>query len=206
MWPPSLADGFSVHLLDVRSALLFFFAFLIVSDLFKNRKPRNFPPGPWELPVLGNILNFDTKRAHLYITELAERHGNVFSLRIGRRMVVLNELVKEVLVQQGDDISDRPMPPLIEDFFERKGRPFDPMFFINNAVSNFICCLMFGERFEYSDASFQQMLRLLDEVMYLQGSTGTAVVQRIPHADEEDTWAAPEVLFKGECTGWFCEV
>ncbi|XP_038189418.1 cytochrome P450 2J3-like isoform X2 [Arvicola amphibius] len=46
---------------------------------------------------------------------------------------------------------------------EEKGQPFDPHFKINNAVSNIICSITFGERFEYHDSQFQELLRLLDE-------------------------------------------
>lgn len=47
------------------------------------------------------------------------------------------------------------------------GQPFDPHFKINNAVSNIICCITFGERFEYPDSQFQELLTLLDKAMYL---------------------------------------
>ena len=48
------------------------------------------------------------------------------------------------------------------------GKPFDPHFTINNAVSNIICSITFGERFDYQDDQFQELLRLLDEVTYLE--------------------------------------
>ena len=50
------------------------------------------------------------------------------------------------------------------------GQPFDPHFKINNAVSNIICSITFGERFDYHDSQFQELLRLLDEAMYLGSS------------------------------------
>ena len=50
------------------------------------------------------------------------------------------------------------------------GQPFDPHFNINNAVSNIICSITFGERFEYHDSQFQEMLKLLDEVTCLEAS------------------------------------
>ncbi|XP_049992348.1 cytochrome P450 2J4-like isoform X9 [Alexandromys fortis] len=56
---------------------------------------------------------------------------------------------------------------LVEVIKEEKGQPFDPHFKINNAVSNIICSITFGERFEYHDSQFQELLRLLDEAMCL---------------------------------------
>ncbi|OWK04517.1 hypothetical protein Celaphus_00002486 [Cervus elaphus hippelaphus] len=50
------------------------------------------------------------------------------------------------------------------------GQPFDPHFTINNAVSNIICSITFGERFDYQDDQFQELLRLLDEILNLQTS------------------------------------
>nr|XP_048309069.1 cytochrome P450 2J4-like isoform X2 [Myodes glareolus] len=59
---------------------------------------------------------------------------------------------------------------LVETIGEEKGQPFDPHFKINNAVSNIICSITFGERFEYHDSRFQELLRLLDEVTCLEAS------------------------------------
>ncbi|KAH0515085.1 Cytochrome P450 2J6 [Microtus ochrogaster] len=59
---------------------------------------------------------------------------------------------------------------LVEVIKEEKGQPFDPYFKINNAVSNIICSITFGERFEYNDSQFQELLRLLDQAMYLSSS------------------------------------
>ncbi|XP_002917245.1 cytochrome P450 2J2 [Ailuropoda melanoleuca] len=59
---------------------------------------------------------------------------------------------------------------LIQAIEEENGQPFNPHFKMNNAVSNIICSLTFGKRFEYEDEQFQELLRLLDEVMYLETS------------------------------------
>ncbi|KAL6030889.1 hypothetical protein STEG23_032334 [Scotinomys teguina] len=59
---------------------------------------------------------------------------------------------------------------LVEAIGEEGGQPFNPHFNINNAVSNIICSVTFGERFEYQDCKFQEMLRLLDEAMCLESS------------------------------------
>ncbi|XP_004484591.1 cytochrome P450 2J2-like [Dasypus novemcinctus] len=59
---------------------------------------------------------------------------------------------------------------LIEAIEEEKGQPFDPHFKINNAVSNIICSITFGERFEYQDGQFQELLKWLDEVTHKEVS------------------------------------
>ncbi|XP_049992385.1 cytochrome P450 2J4-like [Alexandromys fortis] len=59
---------------------------------------------------------------------------------------------------------------LVEVIKEEKGQPFDPHFKINNAVSKIICSITFGERFEYHDSQFQELLRLLNEATSLTSS------------------------------------
>ncbi|XP_077005589.1 cytochrome P450 2J2-like [Tamandua tetradactyla] len=59
---------------------------------------------------------------------------------------------------------------LIETIEEEKGQPFDPHFKIHNAVSNIICSITFGERFEYQDGQFQELLKWLDELTCIEGS------------------------------------
>ncbi|XP_060627550.2 cytochrome P450 2J2-like [Anolis sagrei] len=46
---------------------------------------------------------------------------------------------------------------------DEKGQPFDPYHQINNAISNVICSVTFGNRFDYHDSQFQKLLHLLDE-------------------------------------------
>jgi cytochrome P450 family 2 subfamily J len=58
--------------------------------------------------------------------------------------------------------------------YSHPGQPFDPHFKIYSAVSNIICSITFGERFEYHDSQFQELLQLLDKAMYL-GTTSLMV-------------------------------
>lgn len=45
-----LWDSISLQMLFV-----FLFVFLLVSDYMKRRKPKDFPPGPFSFPFLGNV-------------------------------------------------------------------------------------------------------------------------------------------------------
>ncbi|XP_074121896.1 cytochrome P450 2J4-like [Sminthopsis crassicaudata] len=56
---------------------------------------------------------------------------------------------------------------LIEAIREEKGQPFDPHFAINNAVSNIICSITFGHRFEYHDSQFRELLKTVENIMKL---------------------------------------
>uniref|UniRef100_A0A8C9SZZ8 Cytochrome P450 2J2-like n=1 Tax=Scleropages formosus TaxID=113540 RepID=A0A8C9SZZ8_SCLFO len=140
-------------------------------------------------------------------------------VRVGQRIVVLNglQLLKEALVEHGENFAGRPAVPLFEDIMLNKGlaasngyqwkqqrrfalsslrnfglgkkslesqiqvecrflndvidksqgQPFEPIFIVNNAVANIISCLVFGDRFDYSDSYFQTLVKLINEHLIL---------------------------------------
>ncbi|XP_013863518.1 cytochrome P450 2J2 isoform X2 [Austrofundulus limnaeus] len=59
---------------------------------------------------------------------------------------------------------------LCEAFKEEQERPFNPHYMMKNAVSNIICSVVFGHRFEYTDPSFRRFLELDNEAIVLSGS------------------------------------
>uniref|UniRef100_A0A8D2Q5H7 Cytochrome P450 2J2 n=2 Tax=Varanus komodoensis TaxID=61221 RepID=A0A8D2Q5H7_VARKO len=63
---------------------------------------------------------------------------------------------------------------------EEKGQPFDPHLQIKNAVSNVICSITFGDRFEYSDNKFQKLLALFEITTELQGSIWIQLFDTFP--------------------------
>ncbi|XP_063287384.1 cytochrome P450 2G1-like [Pelobates fuscus] len=52
---------------------------------------------------------------------------------------------------------------LVEFFKETQGSLFSPAFFIRRSISNVICSVMFGKRFEYTDQKLQILLDLVEE-------------------------------------------
>ncbi len=47
---------------------------------------------------------------------------------------------------------------------EMNGKSFNARYPIHSAVSNIICSLLFGERYEYDDPEFQELIDVLDEI------------------------------------------
>ncbi|KAM4739907.1 cytochrome P450 2J6-like [Anableps anableps] len=61
-----------------------------------------------------------------------------------------------------------------------KGKPFSPAGLFSNAVSNIICQLVMGKRFDYSDHKFQTMLKYMSEGLRLEGNIWGQLYQAFP--------------------------
>ncbi|XP_056132348.1 cytochrome P450 2J4-like [Lampris incognitus] len=61
-----------------------------------------------------------------------------------------------------------------------KGRPFQPHFTINSTVSNIICSLVFGHRFEYGDERFINIMRKLDRAIQIEVSIWAQLYNSFP--------------------------
>nr|XP_009921055.1 PREDICTED: cytochrome P450 2H1-like isoform X3 [Haliaeetus albicilla] len=59
---------------------------------------------------------------------------------------------------------------LVERIRNTHERPFNPGNFLVHAVSNIICSIIFGDRFDYEDKKFLTLIELLDENNRLQNS------------------------------------
>ncbi|XP_069767494.1 cytochrome P450 2D15-like isoform X2 [Narcine bancroftii] len=69
---------------------------------------------------------------------------------------------------------------LIKVFEKEKGLPFEPHFWINNAVSNIICSIVFGHRFEYQDEKFVELLHTINESFQLEGGFWGQLLNTFP--------------------------
>ncbi|XP_075056907.1 uncharacterized protein LOC142143092 [Mixophyes fleayi] len=92
---------------------------LIVIYVFNdwNTTPKNFPPGPKPLPIIGNLHIINLKKPYLTLMELSKTYGSVFSIQMGmKKMVVLTgyETVKNALVNHAEEFGERAKVPLFE--------------------------------------------------------------------------------------------
>ncbi|KAJ8335086.1 hypothetical protein SKAU_G00407250 [Synaphobranchus kaupii] len=69
---------------------------------------------------------------------------------------------------------------LLEVFAQYQGKPFNPTISINSAVSNIICVLVFGQRFQYDDPQFLRLLQLVSENVRLGSSPMTQLYNAFP--------------------------
>ncbi|XP_060892884.1 cytochrome P450 2F2-like [Labrus mixtus] len=90
----------------------------------KSRRPKNFPPGPPILPILGNILNISLENPLKDFERLRKSYGNVYSLYMGPRpAVVINRLeaMKAAMVNKANDFAGRPQDLFVNETTQRKG-------------------------------------------------------------------------------------
>ncbi|XP_054975002.1 cytochrome P450 2E1-like [Sorex araneus] len=97
--------------LGITVALLVWMATLLLVHIWKQiYSSWKLPPGPFPLPIIGNILQLDLKNIPKSLTKLAEQYGPVFTVYLGpRRVVILHgyKAVKEVLLNYKNEFSGR---------------------------------------------------------------------------------------------------
>ncbi|KAM3911022.1 cytochrome P450 2G1-like [Leptodactylus fuscus] len=212
--------------------LLISFMF-IYSTWDKMYRPRNLPPGPTPLPIIGNMLHVKHGELVKSLNQFREKYGSIYTLYFGTRPVVIltgYQMVKEALIDQGDDFSNRGRMPAVDRFFQahgmilsngerwrqlrrftlmtlrnfgmgkrsieeriqeeaqfliadlksHKGSAINPTNILVQTVSNVICSVVFGNRFEYDNLKFLKLLNIFNEIFQLMSTTWGQLHDMIP--------------------------
>ncbi|XP_017574201.1 cytochrome P450 2H2-like isoform X1 [Pygocentrus nattereri] len=69
---------------------------------------------------------------------------------------------------------------LIKEMLKQEGKPFYPIHLFMNAVSNIICSIIFGDRFDYDNKSFATLLEILNKNVLLSGSAVGQIFNLVP--------------------------
>ncbi|XP_075043046.1 cytochrome P450 2H2-like [Mixophyes fleayi] len=69
---------------------------------------------------------------------------------------------------------------LAERFMKDKGTPFNPAYLLRLAVSNVICSVVFGERFDYEDEKFMSLLSNINDFSQLGSSAWGQLLNFFP--------------------------
>ncbi|XP_038146913.1 cytochrome P450 2B4-like [Cyprinodon tularosa] len=90
----------------------------------KPRRPKNFPPGPPTLPILGNLLYLNLKNPLKDFERLRQSYGNVYSIFFGLKPVVMIngfQAMREAMIVKAVDFAGRPQDMFMNDVIQRKG-------------------------------------------------------------------------------------
>ncbi|ERE59403.1 cytochrome P450 2F2-like protein [Cricetulus griseus] len=103
-------------------------------------------------------------------------HGNGIVFSNGPRWRTLRNFALGVLKELGvgtRTIEDRILEEaacLLDEFQATMGAPFDPRQLLDNAVSNVICSVVFGKRYNYGDPEFLRLLDLFSDNFRIMSS------------------------------------
>ncbi|XP_062436607.1 cytochrome P450 2H1-like [Rhea pennata] len=209
------------------------FSCLLFSAWRSKSRTGKQPPGPFALPFVGSMFHLNPHNLPESLEKLSRKYGPVFTIRLGPKEVVVlygYDVVKEALIDQGDDFSGRGILPLFDKLFQGTGivnsngetwrqlrrfalttlrdfgmgkksieeriqeearflverikskheQPFNPSSFLVHAVSNIICSIVFGDRFDYKDEKFVTLIDVLEQNNRIQNAIQTMLYNFFP--------------------------
>uniref|UniRef100_A0AC35U835 Cytochrome P450 n=1 Tax=Rhabditophanes sp. KR3021 TaxID=114890 RepID=A0AC35U835_9BILA len=94
-------------MLTIFITILAIYAVIYVIKFYKNAS--RYPPGPFPLPLLGNIHQMEPVYIADYFQTISKTHGSIFTIYLPDPVIVITsyELIKEALVTKGDDFIGR---------------------------------------------------------------------------------------------------
>ncbi|KAL2544633.1 Cytochrome [Forsythia ovata] len=89
--------------------LLSFFLFLVANN-YKNSRAQKLPPGPWKLPILGNLHLLLGSLPHHAFKNLSDKYGPLMHIKLGELSAIVvssPRMAKEIMKTNDVAFSDR---------------------------------------------------------------------------------------------------
>ncbi|XP_027362488.1 cytochrome P450 71D11-like [Abrus precatorius] len=103
------------QILDYLAIIPFFFFMLVALQMWRNHNKidiaPNIPPGPWKLPIIGNIPHLLASTPHQKLRDMANIYGPLMHLQLGEVSTIIvssPEYAKEVMTTHDVIFASRP--------------------------------------------------------------------------------------------------
>uniref|UniRef100_M1DKL2 Cytochrome P450 n=1 Tax=Solanum tuberosum TaxID=4113 RepID=M1DKL2_SOLTU len=84
---------------------------LLLAIVKNHNNSKKLPPGPWKLPIIGNLHQLGISRPYITLKELSKKYGPLMHLKLGERSTIVissYKILKELLKTSDTILSHRP--------------------------------------------------------------------------------------------------